>query len=86
MMSDSSMPKEDFERLAALRRDHELIDLQILQEETRKKIGREQRLALEAELELYKKKDQMADEALKMALNERNLLLATQNRLAESNR
>ena len=83
-MDDSSMPREDFERLAALRREHELVDLQILQEETRAKILNENRQAIEARLKSLKKENQMADEVLNMAQSKKTLLLETQIQMTES--
>ena len=83
-MDDSSMPREDFERLAALRREHELVDLQILQEETRAKILNENRQAIEARLKSLKKENQMADEVLSMAQSKKTLLLETQIQMTES--
>ena len=83
-MADSSMPREDFERLAALRREHELVDLEILQEETRAKILKENRLALEARLKSLKKENEMADEVLSMAQSKKTLLLETQIQMTES--
>ena len=83
-MDDSSMPREDFERLAALRREHELVDLQILQEETRAKILNENRQAIEARLKSLKKENQMADEVLNMAQSKKTLLLETQIQMSES--
>jgi hypothetical protein len=78
------MPREDFERLSSLRLEHELIDLQILQEETRAKILKENRQALENRVEALKRENWIADEVLNMAKSKKTLLLETQIQLSES--
>jgi hypothetical protein len=82
----SSMPKDEFERLSDLKKEHEQIDLLILQEQTRTRFIKDAQAKAEAKRKLLDREIVMAGDLLDSAKSQRSLLLEYQIQLTETQR
>ena len=80
------MPKDEFEQLSVLKKEHERIDLQILQEQTRTRFIKDSQAEAESKLKLLEREIVMAGDLLDAAKSKRSLLLEYQIQLTETQR